>query len=118
VPGYAGGRIVVTVVRKPDNRLVHADKIAAVRAAAVGAAGVSDPELRRAAYHGQSVSAPIGPYLDKVRRAAWTITDADISDLRSAGYSEDEIFELTVAAAAGSAGERYDAAIRALKGGG
>jgi alkylhydroperoxidase family enzyme len=53
-----------------------------------------------------------------VRDQAWTITDEDIGALQVAGYSEDAILELTVAAAAGAAGRRYDAALRALRGDG
>jgi hypothetical protein len=38
-------------------------------------------------------------YLAKVRGGAYEITDADVERLKSAGCSEDEIFELTVAVA-------------------
>jgi hypothetical protein len=51
-----------------------------------------------------------------VRDQAWTITDEDIGALQATGYSEDAILELTIAAAAGAAGRRYDAALRALRG--
>ena len=41
----------------------------------------------------------------------WSVTVDDIAALRAAGYSEDAILELTIAAAAGAAGRRYDAAV-------
>lgn len=53
-------------------------------------------------------------YLEKVRTAAITITDADVDGLRAAGIAEDEIFELTVAAAVASGLERLEAGLRAL----
>ena len=53
-------------------------------------------------------------YLDKVRRHASTITDEDVESLKDAGHSEDEIFELTVSAAAAAGLERLDAGLRTL----
>ena len=44
------------------------------------------------------------------------VTVDDIAALRAAGYSEDAILELTIAAAAGAAGRRYDAAVHAMRG--
>jgi alkylhydroperoxidase family enzyme len=54
------------------------------------------------------------PYVDKVARHAYKIVDGDIDRLREAGYSEDAIFELTLAAALGAARSRLDAGLRAL----
>ena len=42
------------------------------------------------------------------------MTDGDVDGLRAAGYSEDEIFELTVAAAYGAARKRLDAGLAAM----
>jgi hypothetical protein len=94
----------------------HATAIDRVRRAAIQARGVTDPALRRAVYDATAQPPPLGPYLDKVRDQAWTITDADIGALQATGYSQDAILELTIAAAAGAAGRRYDAALRALRG--
>jgi hypothetical protein len=96
----------------------HGTAIDRVRRAAVEAQGVTDAVLRRAVYDAATQPPPLGPYLDKVREQAWTITDEDIGALQAAGYSEDAILELTIAAAAGAAGRRYDAALRALRGDG
>ena len=56
----------------------------------------------------------IEQYLEKVRTGAYAITDADVQALKDAGLSEDEIFELTVAAAVGEGRRRWDAAERAI----
>jgi alkylhydroperoxidase family enzyme len=53
-------------------------------------------------------------YLDKVRRHAYTVTDADVDALKAAGFAEDEIFEQTVAVAVASGLERLDAGMAAL----
>jgi hypothetical protein len=94
----------------------HVTAIDRVRLAAIEAPGVTDAALRSAVYDAAAQPAPLGPYLDKVRDQAWTITDEDIGALQATGYSEDAILELTIAAAAGAAGRRYDAALRALRG--
>jgi hypothetical protein len=94
----------------------HATAIDRVRRAAIEARGVTDAALRRAVYDAAAQPPPLGPYLDKVRNQAWTITDEDIGALQATGYSEDAILELTIAAAAGAAGRRYDAALRAVRG--
>jgi hypothetical protein len=94
----------------------HVTAIDRVRRAAIEAPGVTDAAVRSAVYDAAAQPAPLGPYLDKVRDQAWTITDEDIGALQATGYSEDAILELTIAAAAGAAGRRYDAALRALRG--
>ena len=54
------------------------------------------------------------PYLEKVRRGAYRVTDEDIHELRATGFSEDEIFEQTVSAAVSEGLVRLDAALRAV----
>ena len=53
-------------------------------------------------------------YLEKVRRRAYSITEQDVTVLRSAGLSEDEIFERTVAAAVDEGLSRLAAGLGAL----
>jgi alkylhydroperoxidase family enzyme len=53
-------------------------------------------------------------YLEKVRRHAYRVTDADVEELKAAGVSEDVIFEQTVAAAIGEGLRRLDAAERVV----
>jgi alkylhydroperoxidase family enzyme len=50
-------------------------------------------------------------YLAKVRERAYTVTDADVELLRADGFSEDEIFEQTVAVAIAQGLRCYDAAM-------
>jgi alkylhydroperoxidase family enzyme len=54
-------------------------------------------------------------YLNKVRRHAYRVTDADIQRLLDAGFSEDEIFEHTVSAAVAAGLERLDAGLRVVR---
>ena len=42
-----------------------------------------------------------GPYVKKVAKHAYEVTDKDMTALRQAGYSDDQIFEATVSAALG-----------------
>ncbi|MFL5953179.1 MAG: hypothetical protein ACJ76I_03615 [Gaiellaceae bacterium] len=49
-------------------------------------------------------------YLEKVRSAAYAITDGDVEALKASGLTEDEIFEQTVAAAIGEGLRRLDKA--------
>lgn len=44
----------------------------------------------------------IRPYIDKVTRQAYKVTDRDVDHLKAAGYSEDQLFELTISAALGA----------------
>jgi alkylhydroperoxidase family enzyme len=54
------------------------------------------------------------PYLDKVRRHAYRVTDDDVQALKDAGYSEDAIFAQTVAVAIAAGLERLEAGLGAL----
>jgi alkylhydroperoxidase family enzyme len=71
--------------------------------------GALDPVIRRAVAAGDAVPPDAVAYVDKVRRHAYRVTDGDFDMLRSAGYSEDQIFELT-----GAAAERLRAGLDAL----
>jgi alkylhydroperoxidase family enzyme len=53
-------------------------------------------------------------YLAKVRDGAYAVTDDDVDQLRESGFTEDEIFEQTVAAALAEGLRRLDAAIGAI----
>jgi alkylhydroperoxidase family enzyme len=56
----------------------------------------------------------LAPLVEKIRSRAHTVTDSDIELLR-AHYSDDQLFELIVAATVGAASERLAAALRALE---
>ena len=55
-------------------------------------------------------------YLGTVRDASYRITDHDVSALKAAGCTEEEIFEITVAAAARAALQRLDLGLKAMHG--
>ncbi|MFC4855739.1 hypothetical protein [Actinophytocola glycyrrhizae] len=85
----------------------HDDPVENLRHAVFAAPAVTDRELRAAAAAGQP-DEPWRSYTAMVRDASYRITDADIARLLAA-HSEDEVFEVTVAAAVGAALKDYDA---------
>ncbi len=72
-------------------------------------------ELREAAQPRREAPPEFAAYLEKVRRAAYTVTDDDVQALKDAGFSEDEIFEQTVSTAVAAGLERLDAGLEALE---
>ncbi|WP_326836083.1 hypothetical protein VSH64_14355 [Amycolatopsis rhabdoformis] len=92
----------------------HGDVVENLRHAVTDARGVTDPALRAALMEGTPVPEPWSTYADTVRTASYRLTDADFAALRAAGHSEDEIFEVTLAAAAGAALHAYDRGRKAV----
>jgi alkylhydroperoxidase family enzyme len=80
----------------------------------LGQPGALDLAVRRAATAGDGVPEALAEYVQKVRVNAYLVTDQDVDELRRSGYSEDQIFELTVAAAYGAARDRLDTALEAM----
>lgn len=93
-----------------------AELIEALRGAVLDGPGATAPTVRRAAFRGDEVPGGIVAYVDKVRHHAYKVTDADVEALRAAGWSDDAIFEVTVATALGAALSRRDRARRAMAG--
>jgi hypothetical protein len=93
----------------------HADLVAALRRAVFDSAAETDPGTRAAAGAGGPVPDPWGPYVSTVRDRSYRVTDGDVAALTAAGASQEEIFEITVAAATGAALQRLDAGLRALR---
>jgi hypothetical protein len=50
-----------------------------------------------------------------VARRPYKVTDRDITEVKTAGLSDDQIFEVVVCAAIGQATRQYDAALAALE---
>jgi alkylhydroperoxidase family enzyme len=71
-------------------------------------------ELRTLAAAAPLAAPALGPYLEKVRTRAYTVTDADVAELGAAGCSEDEFFEQTVAVAIAEGLRRLDAGFEAI----
>ena len=93
----------------------YAALVSTLRAAVFDSPGSLDASVRRAAGAGAELSAPWSSYVAKVRESSYTITDADVAALKAAGRSEEEIFEVTVAAATGAALHRLERGLRALR---
>jgi alkylhydroperoxidase family enzyme len=70
--------------------------------------------LQEAAQPDREAQAELAPYLDKVRRNAYKVTDEDVRALKDSGYSEDVIFEQTVSVAVAAGLERLQAGLVAL----
>jgi len=103
-------------------------KLQAVADAIFGSDGHTDRALRRdvgafvtAIVNGRDVgeAAPavpekLRPYLQKLAKHAYQVTDDDLAALRSDGYSEDMIFEITTSAALAAALAQMDRGLAAL----
>ena len=70
--------------------------------------------LHGAAQPDRAAPPDFAPYLDKVRRNAYKVTDEDVQALKDSGYSEDVIFEQTVSVAVAAGLERLKAGLEAL----
>jgi alkylhydroperoxidase family enzyme len=70
--------------------------------------------LREAAQPERQAPPDFAPYLDKVRRNAYKVTDEDIQALKDSGYSDDIIFEQTVSVAVAAGLERLKAGLEVL----
>jgi alkylhydroperoxidase family enzyme len=81
----------------------------------VRAVGGPVDELRVLASAAAQPATIMGPYLATVRERAYSVTDADVEELKRAGVTEDEIFEATVAVAIGEGLRRLDAALRVIE---
>ena len=86
---------------------------AATRQAVVDGPGSTDSALRCQVASGQPPS-ELAILVQKIRDHAYKVTDDDVDALR-AHYSEDQLFELMVAAAVGAAEYRLKAALAALE---
>jgi AhpD family alkylhydroperoxidase len=93
----------------------HGDVVADLRHAVLNAPATTGPALRVAAAAGDPLPEPWQSYATMVRDASYRITDTDMDRLTAAGYSEDQIFEVTVAAAVGAALRSFDAGRNALE---
>jgi hypothetical protein len=65
----------------------------------------------------EAVPGELTAYLDQVVCHAERTTDGDVERLKERGYSEDQIFELTLCAALGAGLARLNRGLSALRGG-
>jgi hypothetical protein len=99
--------------REPTDR--HRPKLDALEAAILHARGVLPPEAREAAARGEGKPELFTDYVDTIQRHAYRVTDRMVTGLAEAGASEDEVFEISVAAAYGAARRRLEAGLRAVR---
>jgi alkylhydroperoxidase family enzyme len=71
-------------------------------------------ELRAVVAQSPPAPAQMDAYLAKVRDRAYAVVDRDIEELKDAGFSEDEIFEQTVAVAIAQGLRRLDRAAEVI----
>ncbi|MFI5907647.1 hypothetical protein [Dactylosporangium sp. NPDC051541] len=76
--------------------------------------GTATVEQRAAAFANDGLDADLQPLLAKVATAPTRITDADFDRARAAGRTDDQVFELVIAAAVGQASRMYESALAAL----
>ena len=71
-------------------------------------------ELRAAVAALPPAPAAMASYVEKVRTRAYAIDDVDVEALKADGFSENRIFEQTVAAAVDEGFRRLEAGMRAV----
>jgi hypothetical protein len=80
----------------------------------LGGSGKAPADLRRAAFDDAGLSEPVRTLIEKVAHHAYDVTDDDVAAVRTAGLSEDQIFEIVVCAAVGQAHRQYESGLAAL----
>jgi hypothetical protein len=85
----------------------------ATAAALLQRSGSTPTDLRQAIASG-SAPPDLMPLVQKIRSRAYTVTDQDLEAL-GGRYTEDQLFEIIVAAAFGAANDQFAAAQRALE---
>ena len=88
---------------------------AAATTSVLTGAGTTSVERRRAAFDNKNVEEPARALVDKVANTAWKVTDEDVAAAKASGLSEDEIFELTIAAAFGQSTRQLARALTAVE---
>lgn len=99
-------RRVLDSLLGPQGHLARELRIAATDHAALSAGARRDPA---------ALPAALAPYVDKVSRTAYKVTDRDFAALAQGGLSEDQIFELTVVTALGAALGRFEKTLELLE---
>lgn len=94
-------------------KLRHRELEEATAAALLRGPGAASAELRQACARGEA-PADLRGLVEKIDRHAYQVTDEDVAALR-AKYSEDQLFEIIVAAAFGAGDRRLRAGLRALE---
>lgn len=108
----------------------HGPLVERVRETVLVGPGVTQPALRqavekraavmsgriRASGEVGAIPADLSEFVDRVAVEAWRVTSEEVKALLDAGYTEDEVFEVTVSAAMGAACGRLERGLAALRG--
>lgn len=91
------------------------DLVSGIRDALLSADGATSPEVREAAIGPNRLPAsPWASYVTTVRDAPYRVTDSMVDELSEAGCTDDQIVEVTIAAAFGNAEWRLNLALDAM----
>jgi hypothetical protein len=80
----------------------------------LGGKGQVSPDQRLRAFNNTDVPVQWRSLVEKVASRSSQITDQDLDMVRTAGFSDGQIFELIVCAAVGEATRQYEAGLAAL----
>lgn len=93
----------------------HRKLRAALQRSVLHDAGRTAPSLReQAAYAPATLPGELGAYVAQIHQAAYKITDQQVAVLQNA-HSDDEIFEITIAAAVGKAATQLEHALALMR---
>jgi hypothetical protein len=76
--------------------------------------GTASAQDRALAFGNAGLAPPLDALIGKVAARPVQVSDADFAAAKSAGYTEDQLFELVVCAAVGESDRRYQAGLTAL----
>jgi hypothetical protein len=76
--------------------------------------GKASPEQRARAFSNDGVTPPLQALISKVATRPAQVTDADFAAAKASGFTEDQLFELVIAAAVGQSARLYEAGLAAL----
>ena len=80
----------------------------------LNAEGRASAEQRARAFDNTDIAPPVDALISKVATRPAHVTDADFAAATAAGFSEDQLFELVIAAAVGQSARLYEARLAAL----
>ncbi|GAA1418206.1 hypothetical protein [Catellatospora coxensis] len=99
-----------------DDDTVPESLFAVLRQAVLDGPGSTPSRVRHVVAHAKldEVSHELRGYVETMREHAWRSTDEQVRELLAVGWSEDQVYELTVAVALGAGQRRLDAGLAAI----
>lgn len=102
----------------PDNdpEPTPEDLFAVLRHAVLDGPGSTPSRVRHVVANAKldELSHELRGYVETLRESAWRSTDEQVRELLAIGWSEDQVYELTVAVALGAGQRRLDAGLAAV----